>query len=147
MLLGINGGNNRNDIRQHFFAIWKKHNDKQTLDPMENLIANIIRLHPEYHSLLENDETLDNDYTPEMGKTNPFLHMGMHIALYEQLSTKRPPGINEVFEKLQIKTGDVHTTEHRMMECLGEAMWQAQRDNSAPDDVKYLTCLQKLVAD
>ena len=87
---------------------------------------------------------LDNDYTPEMGQTNPFLHMGMHIALYEQLSTNRPAGIKDVYEKLQRKTEDIHETEHRMMECLGEAMWQAQRNNTMPDDASYLLCLKKL---
>ncbi|NOX42811.1 MAG: DUF1841 family protein [Gammaproteobacteria bacterium] len=138
-------GNNRNDIRQHFFVVWKKHNDKQTLDPMENLIANVIRLHPEYHSLLEDSNTRDKDFTPEMEQTNPFLHMGMHIALHEQLSTDRPTGIKDVYEKLQSKTEDIHETEHRMMECLGEAMWLAQRNNTLPDDVSYLECLKKWV--
>ncbi len=137
-------GNDRNDIRQQFFLIWKKSNNKDALDPMENLIANVIRLHPEYHSLLEDTAALDNDYTPEMGQTNPFLHMGMHIALYEQLSTNRPAGIKDVYEKLQRKTEDIHETEHRMMECLGEAMWQAQRNNTMPDDASYLLCLKKL---
>lgn len=137
--------NDRNDIRQHFFVVWKKFNDKQALDPLESLIANVIRLHPEYHSLLEDTQSLNKDYTPEMGQSNPFLHMGMHIGLYEQLSTNRPAGIKDVYEKLQIKTGDIHEAEHLMMECLGEAMWQAQRDNAMPDDASYLACLKKLV--
>jgi len=137
-------GNNRNDIRQYFFSVWKKFNDKQLLDPMESIIANVIRLHPEYHALLEDNNALDKDYTPEMGQTNPFLHMGMHISLYEQLSTNRPAGIKEVYEALQSKSGDMHETEHQMMECLGQAMWQAQRDNVMPDDAGYLACLKKL---
>ncbi len=137
-------GNDRHDIRQQFFLIWKKFNDKHPLDPMENRIADVIKLHPEYHSLLEDSAMLDNDYTPEMGQTNPFLHMGMHIALHEQLSTNRPAGIKEVYEKLQSKTKDMHETEHHMMDCLGEAMWQAQRNNTMPDEAGYLLCLKKL---
>jgi hypothetical protein len=29
-----------------------------------------------------------------------------------------------------------------MMECLGEALWRAQRDNRLPDEVAYLECLK-----
>ncbi len=137
-------GNDRNDIRQHFFNVWQKFTNKQPLEPMEEIIANVIKLHPEYHSLLEDTQSLDKDYTPEMGHTNPFLHMGMHIALHEQLTTNRPAGIKQAYEKLQTKTNDIHETEHRMMECLGEAMWQAQRNNTMPDETAYLDCLKKL---
>ena len=70
--------------------------------------------------------------------------MGMHIAIREQLSTQRPPGINAAYEALLKRLGDPHEAEHRMMECLGEAMWLAQRNNTAPDESAYLECLQRL---
>jgi len=31
-----------------------------------------------------------------------------------------------------------------MIECLGQALWLAQRDNTMPDDNAYLSCLKKL---
>jgi hypothetical protein len=31
-----------------------------------------------------------------------------------------------------------------MMECLGQALWNAQRSNQMPDEAIYLDCLQKL---
>lgn len=135
---------NRDDIRQHFYTVWKKYNDQKKLDPLEQLIANVIRLHPEYHILLATPDNIAKDFTPEMGETNPFLHMGMHIGLYEQLATQRPVGINKIYEKLLTIYEDKHTAEHKMMECLGESLWQAQRDNVMPDETKYLSCLKKL---
>jgi hypothetical protein len=31
-----------------------------------------------------------------------------------------------------------------MMECLGQALWQAQRDQTHPDEMAYLECLRKI---
>ena len=89
-------------------------------------------------------ETLDESYTPEGGKTNPFLHMGLHLALREQVATNRPAGIAEVFALLCTKTGDTHTAEHRALDCLAEAMWTAQNDNTLPDEQAYLQSLKRL---
>ena len=79
-----------------------------------------------------------------MGQTNPFLHMGMHLAIREQLATNRPAGITETFGLLMARVQDAHAVEHRMMECLGEALWQAQRSGQEPDEARYLACLRQL---
>ena len=136
-------GQDRTELRQMFFTAWKKHIDKQLMEPLEAVVAKIIELHPEYHSLLENHNTLDKDYTPEMGETNPFLHMAMHISIQEQLSTQRPSGIEQVYQSMLRKIKDPHETEHLMMECLGKMLWEAQSQNRAPDESDYLNCLKK----
>ena len=136
-------GQDRTELRQMFFTAWKKHIDKQLMEPIEAVVAKIIELHPEYHTLLENQDTLDKDYTPEMGETNPFLHMAMHISIQEQLSTKRPTGIEQIHQSMLIKIKDSHETEHLMMECLGKMLWEAQSQNRMPDENDYLTCLKK----
>ncbi len=136
----------RNQIRQFYFDTWRKRLDGVPLEPMESLVAGVIEQHPEYHKLLENPEAaIDRDYLPEMGESNPFLHMGMHIGLHEQISSNRPQGIGEIHRTLTTKTGDPHEAEHRMMECLAEALWQAQRENRLPDETAYLEALQRLV--
>ena len=138
-------GQDRTELRQMFFTAWKKHQDKLIMEPLEAVVAKIIELHPEYHSLLEDQEVLDKDYTPEMGETNPFLHMAMHISIQEQLSTKRPSGIEQLHQSLLIKNKDPHKTEHLMMECLGKMLWEAQSNNRAPDENDYLSCLQQYI--
>ena len=138
-------GQNRDELRRFYVQAWRKHNDKLPIEPLEAMIIDVIALHPEYHAMLGDEEqALSHDYSPEQGQTNPFLHMGMHIAIREQLSTHRPAGINAAYETLLKQLGDIHEVEHRMMECLGEAMWLAQRNNSAPDEAAYLACLQQL---
>lgn len=135
-------GQDRTELRQMFFTSWKKHQDKQIMEPLEAVVAKIIELHPEYHSLLANQEAVDKDYTPEMGETNPFLHMAMHISIQEQLSTKRPFGIEQIHQSMLNKIKDPHETEHVMMECLGKMLWEAQSQNRAPDENDYLICLK-----
>jgi len=136
--------NNRDELRRFYIDSWRKYRDKEPLQPLEAMVAEVIALHPEYHGLLEKEEALDRDFLPEAGQTNPFLHMGMHLAIREQLSTQRPSGIGTVHEELLKRLGDPHEVEHRMLECLGEAMWEAQRSGTPPDEARYLECLKKI---
>jgi len=140
-------GQDRNQLRRMFFNVWRKQHESMPLEPLEKLIAEIIRQHPEYHGVLNNQESsLERDYLPEVGQTNPFLHMSMHIAIHEQLSSQRPEGIVEIFRSLTTRLDDSHEAEHRMMECLAEMLWQSQRENRLPDESIYMENLRKLVS-
>lgn len=136
--------NNRNELRKVFFDSWKQRREGLAMDAMQEIIANIVELHPEYHALLEDEDAIDKDFTPEQGESNPFLHMSMHIALHEQISTNRPDGIQDCYTQIIKKSGSEHEAEHAMMECLGESLWIAQRNKTTPDEVTYLECLKTL---
>jgi hypothetical protein len=124
---------------------WRKHRDRAPLQPLEAQIADVVSLHPEYHALLEaGGESIDHDWSPEAGETNPFLHMGMHLAIREQVATNRPTGIMSIHETLVSRSGDVHLAEHLMMEVLAETLWRAQRDGGPPDEATYLLALRRL---
>ena len=122
---------------------WRKAQAGQVLSPLEAQIAKVIEDHPEYQSEL-GDEALEASFTPAEGKTNPFLHMGLHLGIREQLATNRPAGIKAVFEPLAAKLGDAHEAEHRMIDCLAETLWEAQRSQQPPDELQYLERLRKL---
>lgn len=136
-------GQNRDQLRLIYLESWRKAQADKALEPLEQQIVEVIRLHPEYHPLLQDEEkSLSREWLPEMGETNPFLHMGMHLGIREQLATQRPAGIVPVYQNLLQALGDTHEVEHQMMECLAEAMWVAQRDGVPPDEQAYLRCLQ-----
>lgn len=122
---------------------WDKHCQRLPMSPLEAQISAVIDWHPEYHGDVSGDD-LNRDYTPDGGQTNPFLHMGLHLSIREQVATNRPTGIAEVYETLAAKSGDAHVTEHQMIECLAETLWEAQNQNGAPDEQKYLQRLQRL---
>ncbi len=135
----------REEVRRFFCDTWKKRMDNQILTPMETLASDWMVLHPEYHPTLANPEgAIAQDYTPERGETNPFLHLSMHLSISEQISIDQPPGIKVVAEKLTQKLGSEHEAQHAMMECLGQVMWEAQREGQPLSPEKYLEALKKL---
>jgi len=132
---------NRNQLRQAYYDAWVKFSQKLPMTMLEQQIARVIEEHPEYHSLINN---IDKDYLPEEGQSNPFLHMGMHLALREQINTNRPAGIQQCFAVLTTRLASPLEAEHQMMECLGHALWLAQQQSAAPNEIEYLNCLKKI---
>lgn len=139
-------GNNREQIRRFFYTSWQKQCSGAPLDGIEALIVQVIQQHPEYHHLLDKDTALDKDFATATGEANPFLHMGMHITLAEQLGANRPPGVRDAYRHISDKLGDAHQAEHQMMECLELALWEAQARGKMPDEQAYLQCLGRLAA-
>ena len=138
-------GQDRNELRKMYRDAWQKHLDETPLTPLEAQITAVVEWHPEYHDDVMSDE-LDKDYTPDGGQTNPFLHMGLHLGIREQVATNRPAGISNVFSSLAAKAGDAHMAEHRMIDCLAETLWEAQSQNTPPDEQQYLLRLQQLTS-
>jgi Domain of unknown function (DUF1841) len=137
-------GNSRDELRQRYVSAWQRRQQGLVLEPLDAAIADIVELHPEYHALLEDEFALLQPFTVEQGQTNPFLHMGLHLGLREQLATRRPAGIGDVYTRLTHKLASVHEAEHRMIEVLAETIWEAQRAGRAPDEALYLERLNRL---
>ena len=140
----IFANSSRDALRRQYLAAWQRRRDGLPLTPLDAQIADVIELHPEYQPLLQDPESLAAEFTVEQGSTNPFLHMGLHLGLREQLATRRPPGIEQVHARLAAKLGGTHEAEHRMIEVLAETLWEAQRAGRAPDEQRYLERLRQL---
>jgi hypothetical protein len=137
--MNIASGYSRDQLRQAYTDAWRKHIDRAPMSVQEATIAAIIELHPEYQVLIA-DPASALAFVPgaATGRQNPFLHMGLHLAVRDQLAIDRPPGIRALHEQLQARLGDAHAAEHALMEALGEVLWQANRDGLAPDEQQYL---------
>jgi hypothetical protein len=134
----------REDARNFLFESWRKRRGGELLTPLEDLAAQLIAKHPEYLTVLEDPQQYqDREFAPEQGATNPFLHLMMHLAIEEQISIDQPAGIRAHFMRLTQKLESEHDAQHRMMECLSEMIWQAQRNRTQPDAAVYLECLKK----
>lgn len=134
----------RDQARRFLVEAWRKRCAGLPATPLEMIAADVANLHPEYHGLLAGGEqTLTREWTPEQGETNPFLHLSLHLAIEEQLSIDQPPGIRAAFETLLARLGDRHAALHRVLDCLGEVMWTAQRNRTPPDGPAYLECLRR----
>ncbi len=139
-------GDNIQDTRQLFYSSWRKFRLGQPLLPLEKQLVDVIADHPEYHVMFDNNnEPNEQAYFPEMGQSNPFLHLGLHLAIRDQLATNRPEGFAALFQQLLVKYQDRLVVEHKIMECLAESLWQAQRNGQAPDEAGYILAISALL--
>ncbi|GHD55782.1 DUF1841 family protein [Jeongeupia chitinilytica] len=134
----------RDEARRFFIQSWQKHTAGAPLADLERIVVAVLLRHPEYHRYLSEDY-LDRDWPPEVGETNPFLHLSMHLAIEEQLSIDQPLGVKAQYTALCAACGDEHSAQHQMMDGLGEMIWHAQRSQSAPDPAIYLDILRTKV--
>jgi hypothetical protein len=137
-------GQQRDKFRQVFVDVWRKHGQGTALEPLEQTIAAIICAHPEYHGMLAQPESLLRDYPLEGEGSNPFLHMGMHITIVEQITSDRPAGIRALYDALRGRFHDSHALEHAMMQCLAESLLEARERDQPPDERRYLASVRLL---
>ena len=134
----------QHDVRTFFCEAWRKQRAAEALSPMEALAAEWIDRHPEYHGdLADLQAALAAVYTVEEGRSNPFLHLSMHLSISEQCSIDQPRGIRQAVELLAARRGDLHQAQHEVMECLGEMIWTSQRSGLPPDPHAYLDAVRR----
>jgi len=126
-------------VRRFFCEAWAKQQAGQPLTPLEAQAADWIVQHPEYHAdLADVDAALAAMYTVEEGRTNPFLHLSMHLSITEQVSIDQPRGIRAAVQALAQRRGSLHEAHHEAMEALGEMVWASQRSGQPFDGEAYI---------
>ena len=134
----------RDEVRRFFCDAWAKHGDGRPVTQLEAIAVDWIGRHPEYHTLLADPQAaLAAEFPPEAGRANPFLHLGLHLSLVEQLQIDQPHGIRDAWQALLRATGDEHEAAHRALDALAETIWEAQRDRVPPSDERYLDRLRR----
>ncbi len=129
----------QNDVRRFFCAAYTRSRAGLPLDPMQALAARWVDEHPEYHAdLADEAAALAAVYTVEEGRTNPFLHLSMHLTIEEQLAIDQPHGIRQAVELLAARRHSLHAAHHEVMECLGDMIWASQKNGRPPDGQAYL---------
>jgi hypothetical protein len=143
--MSLFAGSSREELRGFYVDAWRKHRGRLPLSPMEALICDVIALHPEYHATLEDADKAEGYEAPAAeAARNPFLHMGLHLAVREQVSVDRPPGIRRLSQQLAAQYG-AHQWEHALMQALGDILWDSQRSGLAPDESRYLATARELL--
>lgn len=134
----------RDEVRQFFFDAWAKFKQQQALTELEKMAVGIMHMHPEYHDILDQPaHYLQQVYYPEMGETNPFLHMSLHLSIQEQISINQPIGITQAYGKLCTRFQEEHAAQHALLECLAETIWLAQRNQTGLDAAHYLQLIEQ----
>ncbi|MES2939904.1 MAG: DUF1841 family protein [Pseudomonadota bacterium] len=132
------------DVRRFFCAVQAKSGAGQPMDALETLAGQWLAEHPEYHpELIDADAAVARSYDGADGRTNPFLHLSMHLSISEQCSIDQPRGIRQAVELLAARRDSLHDAHHEAMECLGQMLWESQRAGRPPDGQAYVECVQK----
>ena len=132
------------DVRRYFCSVYTKTRAGQPLEALEQIASLWIDEHPEYHAALADvDAALASMGRAEDGKTNPFLHLSMHLSITEQCSIDQPRGIRQAVELLTHRRDSLHDAHHDTMECLGQMLWESQRAGRPPDGHAYVACVQR----
>lgn len=131
-------GDNRQDHRQIFFDVWRKQQNQELLDPLEKKILSVLIQHPEYHFIFDNPEKfIDTEYFPELGETNPYLHLGLHLTVIEQVQTNQPRGITGLYKKCLEVFHETHEAEHCIMNSLAISLHEVMQEHKPFDDKAY----------
>src|SRR6478609_6399572 len=132
------------DVRRFFCAVHAKSRDGAPMDALETLAGQWLAEHPEYHPEVEDAEAaVARVYDGAAGRTNPFLHLSMHLSISEQCSIDQPRGIRQAVELLSARRNSLHDAHHEAMECLGQMLWESQRSGRPPDGEAYVACVQR----
>jgi hypothetical protein len=132
------------DVRRFFCQVYAKAREGKPLEAIETLASGWIAEHPEFHAELSDQEgALRGLGQVTEGRTNPFLHLSMHLSISEQCSIDQPRGIRQAVELLSHRRNSLHDAHHEVMDCLGQMIWESQRAGRAPDGEAYVGCVQR----
>ncbi len=134
----------QSDVRKFFCAVHAKSLAGEPMTALETLAGQWIAEHPEYHAdLSDQEQALGRMYQVEDERSNPFLHLSMHLSISEQCSIDQPRGIRQAIELLAVRRQSLHEAHHEAMDCLGRMIWESQRASRPPDGQAYLDCVQR----
>ena len=134
----------QHDVRRFFCEARRKQLASAPQTALEAIAADWIAEHPEYHADLADEAAAQAAvYAVEGGRSNPFLHLSMHLSISEQASIDQPRGIRQALQLLAARLGSMHEAQHEAMECLGEMMWTSQRSGLPPDGERYIECVRR----
>ena len=132
------------DVRRFFCSVYAKALAGQGLEAIEIIANEWMNEHPEYAQDFQDvDAALAAMTEVQNGRTNPFLHLSMHLSISEQCSIDQPRGIRQAIELLTHKRDSLHQAHHEAMDCLGKMLWESQQAGRPPDGDAYIACVQR----
>ena len=132
------------DVRRFFCSVYAKALAGQGLEAIEIIANEWMDERPEYAQDFQDvDAALAAMTEVQNGRTNPFLHLSMHLSISEQCSIDQPRGIRQAIELLTHKRDSLHQAHHEAMDCLGKMLWESQQAGRPPDGDDYIACVQR----
>jgi len=132
------------DVRRFFCSVYAKARAGAALEAIETIASQWMDEHPEYaEDFSDVDAALASMTEVQEGRTNPFLHLSMHLSISEQCSIDQPRGIRQAIELLTHRRNSLHLAHHEAMDCLGKMLWESQQAGRPPQGDAYIACVQR----
>lgn len=132
------------DVRRFFCSVYAKARAGTALEAIETIASQWMDEHPEYaQDFSDVDAALASMTEVQEGRTNPFLHLSMHLSISEQCSIDQPRGIRQAIELLTHRRNSLHLAHHEAMDCLGKMLWESQQAGRPPQGDAYIACVQR----
>jgi hypothetical protein len=132
------------EVRRFFCSVFAKSRAGQPLEALETIASHRMNEHPEYaQDFADLEAALAAMGNVQEGRTNPFLHLSMHLSITEQCSIDQPRGIRQAIELLNHRRDSLHQAHHEAMDCLGKMLWESQQAGRPPDGESYVACVQR----
>ena len=130
-------------LRSFYKNSWDKFKNKEPLSDLEKQVASIILEHPEYHHFFDNLD-IRSDINTNKNPNSPFLHLGLHLGIRDQIAINTPAGISDIYKNLYNQYKDPHICEHKMLEILAEELWESQQNQTEFNTQNYINKLLNL---
>lgn len=132
-------------MRQNMHRIWQVAQSRNLdgLTDDEKEIAWIMLEHEEFNDDFRNAEELaDYEYNPD-SEVNPFMHIGIHIAVENQLKQKEPLEVCEFYNAAKERGVSHHEIIHRLGFILMPLVFHTLKHLKPFDNERYKNLLRK----
>jgi hypothetical protein len=133
-------------MRKVYFDAWQKEIQSLPLSPLEAIIVDIIKRHPEYQPIFSHQEAFEDFQAEKFALDhNPFFHLALHVTVAEQVGADRPSGIRALYQQLLKKYQDQTITEHKIIECLARVLVDSFNQDTTSNEQVYLEAIRTLL--
>ncbi|MFQ5589482.1 MAG: DUF1841 family protein [Nitrospiria bacterium] len=132
---------------RNYAMIWQKMNEGADLIGDEALVADAIRLHPEFDSFWPNGDAAIQPQEIDGYVVNPLIHTGLHFIVEKQIQEKSPIETVTALDTLLENGTTRHDALHQMIGLWGELYFKSLRESSPLYEWEYVELLNRLAAE
>lgn len=125
--------------------VWEKIRKGESLDEMEEVLAQAMTEHPEFEPYWESGEDMARPQEISGIVVNPLVHTGLHIVVERQISVDDPEEVRRVLGQLQSQGRTRHEALHLIAQAWGEIYFRSIRRGNPMEELSYIEALRSLV--
>lgn len=131
---------------KNYALIWRQMKERIDLDDDEALVADAIRLHPEFDPFWPKGDAAIQPQEIDGYVVNPLIHTGLHFIIAKQIQEKSPIEAATTLDALLKNGVSRHEALHQIIGLWGELYFRSIRESSPLYEWEYIELLNRLAA-